>query len=230
MLPGVITILKFGTVQTGKETRTIFSVRRKVKHIGKIILSDTLNLLPPTTTAVLVKTSWSCCKVLLSLTLLSLGGCDPGLFPTAMWENDRRKNWRELGSYIPIPTEDKCGNYRAKCSCYFLEGIQSAYVTSPTQYILRRTKGGEEWTPQPGCDEIRPPGTRLWWPRRVCLTLSVCPPERVRWTTLQSSRTTQWRASTMGHWQTGQAQASQLFWGADRLITHKGFEKVSLFM
>lgn len=82
------------------------------------------------------------------------------------------------------------------------EGRQSACMTSPTRYILRRTKGGEEWRHHSS--------------------------EQVRWTTLQSRRTIQWRVPTVGHWQSGQAQVSQLFLGAGRLITQKGLRKSPL--
>lgn len=52
---------------------------------------------------------------------------------------------RKLGGYIPIPTEDKqYGSYRVERSCYSLEGMQSACMTSPTQCILRRTKRSVE--------------------------------------------------------------------------------------
>lgn len=91
--------LKFSRVQTGKET-TIFGVRRKGKHIGKIFLSDILkSSLPPATTAVLVKTSWSCFKALLSLSLFSLGGCDQVFFLLQcgrMTGGKNRENWEVI--------------------------------------------------------------------------------------------------------------------------------------
>lgn len=216
MLPGLILILKFGRVQTGKKT-AIFNIRAKRKHIGKIIPSDILkSSVPPPhnccCTCANIMVLLQCFAFLISLIPWrlwprSFSHCNEG-----KWQGKIRQNWEVI-----FPFQQKTSS---------MEILEWNAVTTPW-------KGRSQplWLPLlntswrgPGVERSGDTTCRLWWnqtprcldlwrSRRACLLLLVCPSEQVRWTILQSSRATHWRVPIMGHWLTGHAQGSWLFLG-----------------